>query len=103
MTPPSLQTLTSGRRRRAKACLKAVENDLETSQTRFQAASDERTLLETELEQLKLEVAQKEKTLKSVVEEEKMCKNRVSVRQEQIQLLESRLKNGWQDEKGLKK
>ncbi|KAG7341200.1 hypothetical protein IV203_023151 [Nitzschia inconspicua] len=103
VTPPSLQTLTAGRRRRAKACLKAVTEDYQASKSRYQAASDQRTLLETELEQLKLEIAQKEKSLKVVVEEEKRFKDRLGLRQEQINLLQDRLENGWHDEQELKK
>lgn len=103
VTPPSLQTLTAGRRRRAKACLKAITEDYEATATRFQAASDQRTLLETELEQLKLEIAQKEKSLKAVVKEERFCKERAGLRQEQIKLLQDRLEHGWDDEKEIKK
>jgi hypothetical protein len=103
VTPPSLQTLAAGRRRRAKACLKAVTEDYQAAQKRCQAASDQRTMLESELEQLKLEISQKEKTLKSVVEEERFCNHRVGLRQEQIKLLEGRLENGWNDENEWKK
>jgi hypothetical protein len=103
VTPPSLQTLAAGRRRRAKACLKAVMEDYQTNQTRCQAASDQRTMLESELEQLKLEIVQKEKSLKRVVEEERFCKARVGLRQEQVKLLQGRLENGWDDEREWKK
>ena len=57
VTPPSLDTLYAGRRRRAKACLKAVGDDLTSADKRRRAANDQLTLLETELEELKLEMA----------------------------------------------
>jgi septal ring factor EnvC (AmiA/AmiB activator) len=103
VTPPSLQTLAAGRRRRAKACLKAVTEDCQAVETRYQAASDQRTMLESELEQLKLEIVQKEKSLKSAMEEERFCQDRVGLRQEQIKLLQGRLENGWDDESEWKK
>jgi septal ring factor EnvC (AmiA/AmiB activator) len=99
VTPPSLQTLTAGRRRRAKACLRAVEEDFTSAKGRYQAAQDQRTMLETELEQLKLEIQQKEKSLKGIMEEEKWCQQRVGLRQEQIKALKDRLENGWEDER----
>jgi hypothetical protein len=56
-------------------------------------------MLETELEQLKLEIQQKEKSLKGIMEEEKWCQQRVGLRQEQIKALKDRLENGWEDER----
>ena len=99
VTPPSLQTLTAGRRRRAKACLKAVEDDYKVTANKYQTIQDQRTLLETELEQLKLEIQQKEKTLKGIVQEETVCKDQIQLRQEQIKQLKHRLENGWDDER----
>lgn len=98
VTPPSLQTLTAGRRRRAKACLRVIEDDFKAAHGRFQTAKDQRTLLETELEQLRLEIAEKEKSLKGIMEEERWCEQRVGLRQEQVNLLKDRLENGWKDE-----
>jgi septal ring factor EnvC (AmiA/AmiB activator) len=99
VTPPSLQTLTAGRRRRAKACLKAVEDDYKVTSARYRKVQDQRTLLETELEQLKLEIEQKERTLKGIVKEEVECKGQITLRQEQIRQLKDRLENGWEDER----
>lgn len=101
MTPPSLDILYAGRRRRAKACLKAVGDDLKSADKRRRAANDQLTLLETELEELKLEMAQKSKSLQAVTDEAKWCVDRVEVRTEQKTLLEDRLENGWEDEKEL--
>lgn len=101
VTPPSLDILYAGRRRRAKACLKAVGDDLKSADKRRRAANDQLTLLETELEELKLEMAQKSKSLQAVTDEAKWCVDRVEVRTEQKTLLEDRLENGWEDEKEL--
>lgn len=101
MTPPTLDTLYAGRRRRAKACLKAVGDDLKSADKRRRAANDQLTLLETELEELKLEMSQKSKSLQAVKDEAKWCVERVEVRMEQKTLLEGRLENGWEDEKEL--
>jgi len=101
VTPPSLDTLYAGRRRRAKACLKAVGDDLKSADKRRRAANDQLTLLETELEELKLEIAQKAKSLQAAKEESKWCADRVNLRTEQKNLLEDRLENGWEDEREL--
>jgi len=99
VTPPSLDTLQAGRRRRAKACLKAVTNDHDSADKRRRAAGDQRTLLESELEELRLEVAQKSKSLQAAVDEEKWCTDRLKLRTEQKKLLDGRLQDGWEDEK----
>ena len=96
--PPSLETLYSGRRRRAKACLKAIEEDLTAADKRRKAAGDQLTLLETELEELRREVTQKAKSLQAARDEEKWCMDRVALRTEQKKLLDSRLQDGWEDE-----
>jgi len=101
VTPPSLDTLYAGRRRRAKACLKAVGDDLTSADKRRRAANDQLTLLETELEELKLEMAQKAKNLQAVRDESKWCAERVQLRMEQKNLLDDRLENGWEDERVL--
>eukprot|EP00537_Pseudo-nitzschia_pungens_P014836 CAMPEP_0172407216 /NCGR_PEP_ID=MMETSP1061-20121228/73671_1 /TAXON_ID=37318 /ORGANISM="Pseudo-nitzschia pungens, Strain cf. pungens" /LENGTH=304 /DNA_ID=CAMNT_0013143147 /DNA_START=204 /DNA_END=1118 /DNA_ORIENTATION=+ len=102
VTPPSLETLGAGRRRRAKACLKAVEDDLAAADKRRKAAADQHTLLEAELEELRREVAQKSKSLQAVKDEEQWCTDRVALRTEQKTLLDSRLRDGWEDEKSSK-
>mmetsp|Transcript_15798 Transcript_15798/g.39700 ORF Transcript_15798/g.39700 Transcript_15798/m.39700 type:complete len:286 (-) Transcript_15798:210-1067(-) len=101
VTPPSLDTLYAGRRRRAKACLKAVGDDLTSADKRRRAANDQLTLLETELEELKLEMAQKAKNLQAVRDESKWCTERVQLRTDQKSLLQDRLENGWEDERVL--
>lgn len=99
VTPPSLETLSAGRRRRAKACLTSVDDDLAAADKRRKAAGDQLTLLETELEELRLELAQKSKSLQAARDEEKWCTDRVRLRTEQKTVLESRMRDGWEDEK----
>lgn len=98
VTPPSLDALFAGRRRRANACLKAVTDDSKSADKRRRAAGDQRTVLETEVEELRLELAQKSKSLQAAKDEEKWCTDRLKLRTEQKKLLEDRLENGWEDE-----
>lgn len=99
VTPPSLETLRAGRRRRARACLKAVTDDFKSADKRRRAAGDQLTVLETELEDLRLELAQKTKSLQAAKDEERWCTDRLKLRAEQKKLLEDRLDHGWDDEK----
>merc|ERR1712232_1122478 len=99
VTPPSLDTLYAGRRRRAKACLKAVTDDFKSADKRRRAAGDQLTVLETELEDLRLELAQKTKSLQAAKDEERWCTDRLKLRAEQKKLLEDRLDHGWDDER----
>lgn len=55
-------------------------------------------MLETEVEELRLELAQKSKSLQAAKDEEKWCTDRLKLRTEQKKLLEDRLENGWEDE-----
>jgi len=98
VTPPSSNALRVGRRRRAKACLKAVSDDSQSADKRRRAARDQLTVLESEVEQLRLELTQKSKSLQAAKDEEKWCLNRLKLRKEQKQLLDDRLENGWEDE-----
>jgi len=99
VTPPSLDTLYAGRRRRAKACLHAVTEDFKSADKRRRAAGDQRTVLETELEELRLELTQKSKSLQAAKDEENWCTDRLKLRTEQKKLLEYRLEHGWDDER----
>jgi hypothetical protein len=99
VTPPSRDTLSAGRRRRAKACLSAVGGDLKSAQKRLNGASLQKAEVETELEALEKRLVQKKKALAVVVSEEKWLKERVSLRKEQQKLLNERFIEGWEDEK----
>jgi broad-specificity NMP kinase len=98
VTPPSKEALLAGRRRRAEACAKAVSEDLISAEERLNTAQDQRASLEIEMEELKKQLEQKQRSLKVVGTEEKWLIDRVSLRNEQKKLLEERLELGWKDE-----
>jgi len=98
VTPPSRETLVAGRRRRAKACVKAVDEDLASAAKRLTSASEQRFKMEQEIESLVKTLDHKKKSLSVVVAEEKWLKERTILREEQKKLLNSRLENGWEDD-----
>lgn len=101
VTPPSKDSLAAGRRRRAKACLKAVEDDLQTATTRHTAASKQKASLQKEVAKLMEELAEKKKSWQVAEKEEAWLKERKTLRMEQQKLLLERLEHGWKDEKSL--
>jgi septal ring factor EnvC (AmiA/AmiB activator) len=98
VTPPSKEVLMAGRRRRAQACVKAVDEDLKSADDRLDKAQDQKADLEQEVEELKKQLEQKQKSLKVVETEEKWLVARVGLRKEQQKLLAQRLTQGWTDE-----
>lgn len=101
VTPPSKESLAAGRRRRAKACLKAVEDDLQTATTRLDGASKQKSSLQVEVSKLIQELAEKKKSWQVAEKEEAWLKERKALRMEQQKLLKERLEHGWNDEKSL--
>ena len=100
VSPPSAEVLLAGRRRRAKACQKAIEDDLTSAQQRLDAASAQKTSLENDIAKLEKQLAEKKKSLDVVAKEESWLKSRVDLRLQQQELLVTRLKSGWEDENG---
>ena len=100
VSPPSAEVLLAGRRRRAKACQKAIEDDLTSAQQRLDAASAQKTSLENDIAKLEKQLAEKKKSLDVVAKEESWLKSRVDLRLQQQDLLVTRLKSGWEDENG---
>ena len=98
VTPPSRESLAAGRRRRAQACLKAVEDDLQTASARLEAASQQKATLQDQVAQWMHELEEKKKAWKVAEKEETWLKERKTLRMEQQKLLNQRLKNGWSDE-----
>lgn len=98
VTPPSLDILQAGRRRRAKACLKAVADDLHSANKRYTSATQQKVSIEKELEALYQQVEQRKKALAVVEKEEAWLKERVALREEQTKALQHRLEHGWPDE-----
>jgi len=102
ITPPSKETLMAGRRRRAEACKRAVEEDLKSADDRLGKAQDQKASLQKELDELKKQLEQKQKSLKVIETEEKWLQERVTLRNDQQKLLQERLDNGWEDEAAVK-
>ncbi len=100
VSPPSAEVLLAGRRRRAQACQKAIEDDLTSAQQRLDAASAQKTSLENDIAKLEKQLAEKKKSLDVVAKEESWLKSRVDLRLQQQDLLVTRLKSGWEDENG---
>eukprot|EP00526_Cylindrotheca_closterium_P015648 CAMPEP_0113622300 /NCGR_PEP_ID=MMETSP0017_2-20120614/11420_1 /TAXON_ID=2856 /ORGANISM="Cylindrotheca closterium" /LENGTH=271 /DNA_ID=CAMNT_0000532113 /DNA_START=186 /DNA_END=1001 /DNA_ORIENTATION=+ /assembly_acc=CAM_ASM_000147 len=103
ITPPSKETLIAGRRRRAEACKRAVEEDLKSADGRLDKAQDQKASLQQELDELKRQLDQKQKSLKVIETEEKWLQERVTLRKDQHKLLQQRLDEGWEDEAAVKK
>jgi predicted nuclease with TOPRIM domain len=101
VTPPSKESLAAGRRRRAKACMKAVDEDLKSAEQRLEAATQQKTTLANDIEKLAKELEEKKKSLQVATKEESWLKERVQLRKDQQQLLHNRLENGWEDEGNL--
>lgn len=98
VTPPSRDSLHGGRRRRAKACVKAVGEDLKSAEQRLEGASQQKNRLTDKIEKMQKELEEKKKSLQVATKEESWLKERVTLRQEQCRLLNNRLTLGWDDE-----
>jgi len=98
VTPPSAEVLLAGRRRRAKACRKATEDDLVSAQERLKSASSQKATLESEVAKLEKFLSEQRKSFEAVAKEQSWLKARVGLRMKQLTLLDNRLENGWADE-----
>jgi hypothetical protein len=99
VTPPSKESLAAGRRRRAAACLKAVEDDLHTANQRFQTTRQQRSALEDKIAKLVAELEETKKASQVAQKELAWLQERRALRTEQQRLLKDRLQNGWKDER----
>ena len=90
--------MAAGRRRRAKAALRAVTDDVSSAEKRLERATQQRTALATEIARMEKELAEKKKSLDVAQKEEGWLKDRVKLRAEQQTELRKRLDNGWDDE-----
>jgi hypothetical protein len=99
VTPPSSESLSAGRRRRATVCLKTVEEDLQTADSRLSAATKQKQSLDKEVDKLQKELQEKKKALQVAEKEEVWLTERKSLRLQQIAALKERLEKGWPDEK----
>jgi septal ring factor EnvC (AmiA/AmiB activator) len=98
VTPPSAEILLAGRRRRAKACLKAIEDDLSSAKQRLESASQQKVSLQSEIQSLEKQLAEKKKSFDFASKEDAWLTSRVELRMKQKDLLDERLLKGWDDE-----
>jgi len=99
VTPPLPENVIKGRRLRAKKALEVVMNDNGDLEERYENATQKRTEIEADVKRLEKEIMEKKKTLDVVTTEESWLVKKVAVRSEQIKMLNTRLENGWDDEK----
>jgi chromosome segregation ATPase len=102
VTPPSRESLAAGRRRRAQACLKAVEDDLQTAKSRLDATTIQKNNLYNDVTKLSQALEDAKKAYQVAEKEETWLQERKTLRVEQQKLLKQRLTNGWPDEVALK-
>lgn len=98
VTPPSSESLTAGRRRRATACLGAIRDDLGTAMARLVAAQEHKIKLQEEVATLIVLLDEKKKAWKVAEKEEEWLVVRTELRKQQERLLVERLEHGWPDE-----
>jgi chromosome segregation ATPase len=101
VTPPSHESLAAGRRRRANACLKAVEDDLQTATDRCSTTSVQKQNLYVEVTKLTQALEDAKKAYNVAEKEETWLLERKTLRLEQQKLLKQRLTKGWPDEVAL--
>jgi chromosome segregation ATPase len=102
VTPPSRDSLAAGRRRRAHACLKAVEDDLQSAKDRLETTTVQKNHLYNEVTKLSQALEDAKKAYSLAEKEEIWLQERKTLRLEQQKLLKQRLTKGWPDEVALK-
>lgn len=74
---------------------------LANASAQLRATVQQRTGMESELAQMKKILEEKKKILANASKEEQVCLERIGLREEQKRLLNDRLTNGWEDERGM--
>uniref|UniRef100_A0A7S4EG59 Cathepsin propeptide inhibitor domain-containing protein n=1 Tax=Pseudo-nitzschia australis TaxID=44445 RepID=A0A7S4EG59_9STRA len=77
-----------------------LSEGLTNANSQLRAAVQQRTSLESELLQMKKMLDEKKKLLANATKDEQTCQERLNLREEQKRLLNDRLTNGWEDERG---
>merc|ERR1712224_277738 len=70
------------------------KEDLSKASAQLRSVVEQRINLENELTKLKRQLAEKQKLLQAAANEEKLCQERVALREEQKRILNDRLTNG---------
>jgi hypothetical protein len=99
VTPPNVDNVIMGRRLRAKKALEIVAKDRDEMNERYETAAQKHSELEEAILQLEKELAEKRKSLDVILKEESWLERKLTVRGDQIKMLNQRLKKGWDDEK----
>lgn len=76
-------------------------DNLTNASAQLRNAVQQRNAMEAELAQMKQLLEQKKKMLADATREEEACQERLALREEQRRLLNDRLVNGWEDERGM--
>eukprot|EP00543_Licmophora_paradoxa_P014516 CAMPEP_0202477174 /NCGR_PEP_ID=MMETSP1360-20130828/93807_1 /ASSEMBLY_ACC=CAM_ASM_000848 /TAXON_ID=515479 /ORGANISM="Licmophora paradoxa, Strain CCMP2313" /LENGTH=271 /DNA_ID=CAMNT_0049104411 /DNA_START=565 /DNA_END=1380 /DNA_ORIENTATION=- len=98
VTPPSADILLGGRRRRAKACQKAVMEDLDSAKQRLITVMTQKKELENDLRILMKSLEEKKVLMEEAAKESSWLQTRVDLRVTQASMLNDRLTKGWPDE-----
>jgi len=98
VTPPQPTVIMAGRRRRAKACQKIVQEDRTSACRRLEKATNQKATLQGGIQKMQKALEELTKSLDVVETEEKWLSARVELRKDQEHLLEKRLTEGWDDE-----
>jgi len=96
--PPSKDIISAGRRRRATSALKTLQGDKASASSRLSKASAQKVTLSTEISRMEKELEEKKNSLEVATNEEEWLRKRVTLREDQEKMLNSRLNDGWEDE-----
>jgi len=99
VTPPGLDIIREGRKRRATSALSAIEEDAAGVQSQLDQTTKDRETLETMIKEMEAELEERKKSLQGAVEEEQWLEQRMGLRNKQKDALNKRLTEGWEDEK----
>lgn len=92
---------TTSRSTNTNASRSSRSADLANASAQLRAAVQQRTSMEKELAEMKQLLEQKKKLLAKATKEEQDMQERLALREEQKRLLNDRLTNGWEDERGM--
>jgi len=96
--PPALETLKAGRRHRAQACLKAIEDDTKISMKSLEKTKTNMSTLQNEIDELQRQLEEYKLRFHTMEKEEKTLTDKIELRTIQSKELTQRLEYGWEDE-----
>ena len=99
VTPPRVEDVVVGRRLRARKALETVTADVRDMREELTTTSTGKVETGKEVERLERALADAREELAKLTIREGALVKKIDVRSRQIDMLENRLKNGWDDEK----